>query len=729
MATSKVLSTSNSYVKYQITVTEGTADVAGNLSPVTVSVKFYRTNTGHTTYGTGTVYCKINGTTYSAAVTPSQKITNSGIVLFTKTLNISHDDDGGKTLPVTAWISLNTPLTSNEQGFDVELTTIARASQPSCITWPEHTQNVGNFGDTISIHMNRKSSDFEHAVYYSFGSVSWAWIASGVTTGLTWTIPTSLMDQLPSTTKGSGTIHVETYHNGKHIGTKSCGFTANVPASVKPTCSIQVLDATDIKDTYGNLVKGHSKLRVKTTGGPAYSSPIAAYAVTANGVNYTDADITTGPLTAAGTTTITATVTDKRGRKSAVAEASFDVLDYNQPFISALSVHRCDASGAEDDQGEYVQVIFSAAITPLNNKNSAAYRLKYKKSDDDNYTTVNFSALAGKYAVTDHEYIFAADSDYSYDVTVEAEDDFGPVPLSTSASTAFTFMDWNDDGKSIAFGKVSEESGTLENALNLKQFGNQYCYGTQAGNVMGYVAMAQIEITSTYANAPIKFEFSHRSSPSDMTVHVRFYNENNLDPSLNTVVYEGDNYGAFLVNSAPSIWKLYIGKRYANDGITLQRWTAPVFMNGRVKVTFPGDVVDEVPQGLRGYYRATPAKLQSVLDFIYPVGSIYLSYSHVSPATLFGGTWERLENTFLWAVDEKGTIGQTGGEKEHTLTQAEMPAHDHGSYYNNYASTLNYGWQTNTGDKLGYSKVTIGGGQPHNNMPPFTQISAWRRTA
>lgn len=727
MATSKALSTSNSYVKYQITVTEGTADVAGNLSPVTVSVKFYRTNTGHTTYGTGTVYCKINGTTYSAAVTPSQEISNSGIVLFTKTLNISHDDDGGKTLPVTAWINHNAPLTSNEQGFDVELTTIARASQPSCVTWPEHTQNVGNFGDTISIHMNRKSNNFLHAVYYSFGNVSWQWIESDVETGLTWTIPAALMNQLPATTKGSGTIYVETYNNGKHIGTKSCGFTATVPANVKPTCSIQVLDATDIKDTYGNLVKGLSKLRVKTTGTPAYSSPIDTYSVTANGVNYTDADITTGPLTAAGTTTITATVTDKRGRKSAVAEASFPVLDYNKPAISALSVHRCDASGAEDDQGEYVQVIFSAAITPLNNKNSAAYRLKYKKSDDDNYTTVNFSALSGKYAVTDHEYIFAADSDYSYDVTVEAEDDFGPVPLSTSASTAFTFMDWNDDGKSIAFGKVSEESGTLENALIHKQLGNTYCASSIGeANTDGYILMARIEITATNADSPLTFVFSRRKASATMAVHVTFTATDNLTPGLATITYEGENYGAFLVQLSESIWGLYVQKVNQSDTVTLNRWTTSYRQMKRCALTFPGTLMTALPQP---YYRATPAKLQSVLDFIYPVGSIYLSYSHVSPATLFGGTWERLENTFLWAVDEKGTIGQTGGEKEHTLTQAEMPAHDHGSYYNNYASTLNYGWQTNTGDKLGYSKVTTGGGQPHNNMPPYTQISAWRRTA
>ena len=76
MATSAALSTSNEYVKYTITVTQNSQSIENNTSNVTVSVRFYRTNTGYTTYGTGTVYCKINGTTYSASVTPDDKITD-----------------------------------------------------------------------------------------------------------------------------------------------------------------------------------------------------------------------------------------------------------------------------------------------------------------------------------------------------------------------------------------------------------------------------------------------------------------------------------------------------------------------------------------------------------------------------------------------------------------------------------------------------------------------------
>lgn len=734
MATSSALSTDNKYIKYQITVTEGTPDVAGNTSPVTVSVRFYRTNTGYKTWGSGTVYCKINGTTYSAAVTSSQYITNSGIVLFTKTLDIAHDDDGSKVLPVTAWIS-HSQVTSSEQGFNVTLTTIARASQPSCVTWPNHTQNVGNFGDTISIHMNRKSANFKHTVRYAYGNLTGT-IANNVETGTTWTIPLSFMELIPNATSGSGTIYVDTYNGSTLIGTKYCGFTATVPASVKPTCSIQVLDATKAKLWFEDLVQGMSKLSVKVTAAGAYKSTIKSYSVTANNTTYTSAEITTEALTDSGTTTVRATVTDSRGRTSNAATASFPVLPYTEPAITALSVHRCDEDGTENDQGEFVQVTFSASVTDLNGYNIPQYKLKYKKTSEDTYTAVELTNLEGERTVEDYSYILEADSDYSYDIEVEVRDSVPGTKRtrSTSASTGFTFMDWNDDGKSLAFGKVSEESGALENALNLVQLGNTYTFSSiGAETTDGFIRMAQINITATNADTPITFELSRRKAIMPMRVHVLFKATDNLDPELESIVYEGANYGAFLVKTATSTWQLFVQKANQSDTVTLNRWSTSYRQMKRIKLSFPDGIVSQVPTP---YHRATPAKMQSLLDFIYPVGSIYLSYSHVSPENLFGGTWERIENAFLWATTENGTIGQTGGESEHTLTVAEIPSHSHqagidsdkginGSVVTSGATTAIAYFANNTGR----STANAGGGAAHNNMPPYIQVSVWRRTA
>lgn len=73
---------------------------------------------------------------------------------------------------------------------------------------------------------------------------------------------------------------------------------------------------------------------------------------------------------------------------------------------------------------------------------------------------------------------------------------------------------------------------------------------------------------------------------------------------------------------------------------------------------------------------------------IYPVGSIYLNTRLVEPAQLFGGTWSRLQSTFLLAAGNTYSAGSTGGASSrsytpagsvnnHTITTAELPSHNH----------------------------------------------------
>lgn len=137
-----------------------------------------------------------------------------------------------------------------------------------------------------------------------------------------------------------------------------------------------------------------------------------------------------------------------------------------------------------------------------------------------------------------------------------------------------------------------------------------------------------------------------------------------------------------------------------------------------------------------------------ICDLIYPVGSVYIAFNDTNPSTLFGGTWERIQNAFLWAVGSDGQdLGLRGGEEEHTLTEAEMPAHkghvangtvgflgkgNYKGYLNSdkmTAGTTSRGWDLFYGNEIQPASIEMGGGQPHNNMPPFIQVSMWKRTA
>lgn len=123
----------------------------------------------------------------------------------------------------------------------------------------------------------------------------------------------------------------------------------------------------------------------------------------------------------------------------------------------------------------------------------------------------------------------------------------------------------------------------------------------------------------------------------------------------------------------------------------------------------------------------------NILQSAYPVGSIYMSTTSTSPAELFAGTWERIKDRFLLAVGDTYTAGSTGGEAQHTLTVNEIPSHSHP------VPSLNK-WLSPSGEGVdqNYSVVSnintqasgsTGGGQAHNNMPPYLAVYIWKRVA
>ena len=137
----------------------------------------------------------------------------------------------------------------------------------------------------------------------------------------------------------------------------------------------------------------------------------------------------------------------------------------------------------------------------------------------------------------------------------------------------------------------------------------------------------------------------------------------------------------------------------------------------------------------------------------YPVGSIYVSATPTSPASLFGGTWEQLKDRFLLGAGGGYAAGGTGGAATHTLTNDEIPAHDHESSilytqsgYGNTSkpwemyitATSGDGWSSTTGTAGTLTNVNTrrlrnvsktGGGAAHNNMPPYLAVYMWKRVS
>ncbi len=126
-----------------------------------------------------------------------------------------------------------------------------------------------------------------------------------------------------------------------------------------------------------------------------------------------------------------------------------------------------------------------------------------------------------------------------------------------------------------------------------------------------------------------------------------------------------------------------------------------------------------------------------ILDMSHPIGSFYMSEESTAPNELFGGTWEQIKDTFLLACGDNYEAGSTGGEVTHTLTVDEMPSHSHSLSEPYTTSSGNYTSGTGipphnsaaSGGKWTPTVGSTGGGQAHNNMPPYLAVYVWKRIA
>ena len=167
---------------------------------------------------------------------------------------------------------------------------------------------------------------------------------------------------------------------------------------------------------------------------------------------------------------------------------------------------------------------------------------------------------------------------------------------------------------------------------------------------------------------------------------------------------------------------------------------------------------------------ATKSDLNAGLQRLYPIGSIYISVNSTNPKTLFGfGTWVSFGagRTIVGFDDSDtsfNTSEKTGGEKTHTLTTNEMPAHKHTQSSHSHNIRSQNDWSSNVSGAgisdakgLGFlgnpnsntyawyakspkmdtnviqsSTPTInstGGGAAHNNLQPYIVVYMWKRTA
>ncbi|MDR1364518.1 MAG: DUF859 family phage minor structural protein [Oscillospiraceae bacterium] len=624
MGTSAEMSTSNQYVKYNISVTQNSQNISENYSNVTVSVYFYRTNSGYKTYGTGNVWCKINGTQYSASISSSQKITNSGITLFSKTLDVTHNSDGSKTLICSAWISIDTPLSSSEQSYSQTLSTIPRSATFSDAT---------NFNDTENpkIYFNNPGG-FKLCLKMEAGGDVELIMRDNIypSSPCTFSLTTAERNSLLQLASNSNTLSVRftvgTYLTGTagdwSYGDRTMTVTNAYSGFTSSQLSYQDTNSSIVAITGDNqqIVRNQSNLQISFTSATSKKyATISSYQITFNGSTTTktsSGSISYGTVNSGSNLSVSIKAIDSKGN-STTAIKTITFLDWITPTATIIA-NRKNNFEAET----YLKV--SVLISSVNGKNSLQIlQYRNKKSYDSSYGS--WTDLPNNTQIT-----ISIDSTVAWNFQIQLSDKFGSNSYSFTIAKGQPIMFFDTDKISVGVNTFPDRNNFFQ-ALNIESIGVLRTSSTNTGS--NYI----------YGN-------TYFSNPSGSTTTTSI--SNNL--SLST------------------------------------------------------------------------AAKQYISQFIYPVGSIFMSISSTNPSSYFGGSWSlwgsgRVPVCVNTSDSDFSSSEKTGGAKTVTLTTSQIPSHTHGLARapagSGYKESCGY-TTTATREQTTYSDST-GGGSSHSNLQPY----------
>lgn len=256
--------------------------------------------------------------------------------------NLWHNSEGIKTAKVSVVLNGQGGYSPNRleiAPFDLTPPPLALASTSV------EERYEGYFGQPLTINIKRQKDNFKHKLRFGFGSV-WRDIATNVDTTYTWTIPTDIINQIPSTaTSGTGEIDIETYN-----GSNKVGSTVRVPlrinvapqgTSSKPTFTD--IELVETNQNVKNVLGTHNVfLQVLSNIQCNFKGVIGSFGASVNRYHaeIVDKNLSIdsnngkfGLMNFVGDITISAYVIDERGIKSDVMTKTVKVLPYFSPNI------------------------------------------------------------------------------------------------------------------------------------------------------------------------------------------------------------------------------------------------------------------------------------------------------------------------------------------------------------------------------------------------------------
>lgn len=533
------------------------------------------------------------------------------------------------------------------------------------------------------------------------------------------------VEAFPNAVSGAVYCEVFTYDGVTLIGSQVKSFTGTVPSSVVPTVSLELTSVDGFNSMY---IKGRSKCTLNPNLTGSYGSTIASWALSGGGYTGSTDPWTTGILNSIGTLAMVAIGTDSRGR-TAQASVNITVVDYRAPVLITTAVRALE-DGTVDAQGTYIKVVGKSTVMDISGNGVAVFTVKYRKVGDPTWeTAIAMDATpisgtqytqvigSGNVLVTDAYEVFITTTD-SVGVTSTSELLIEPAKflfdfhetkaaLGKLAEVANTFLTpdtWAHQGKlfksmieTIDGPPLIVASTALVDNLNADQLDGLHEADFARSTITGVI---------TDLNSLTRSGIYHITITNNVPAHSPFTAVDEITPVVTnmTLIVDGDT-------SSTYITQICIGKvavpmtltRVTTDGgTTWSTWLNPSYGLGALYFT----AHDEVQ------YR---------------------------PATLFGGGWTLLTaGTFPVAAGTGYAAGDTGGSATHTLSIAEIPTKiiTDGSGNQVRVTSSTHALPASGSYHLlvtGAWNSTVlrydGGGEAHNNMPPWKAYYIWERTS
>lgn len=725
-------------------------DVSSNTSKISWSLQF-RADTAYCQWnpGPGDFEVKINGASVWSAQNPGLWFGGSGqtLTLASGTSGaITHNSDGAKTVSCQAIYIQNSTAnylpSSGSCSGNLVLSTIPRASSFSSIT--------GNvIGENQTINIDRKSSNFTNNLWYRVGDEDWVSIGTEIDTSITWTLPTSLNNKIPNATSLTLTYLLRTYNGSTQIGGDvTYDFNVNYSGE-KPTAGTATITYSKLFNN--KFIANYSFGTISYSGyDGVYGSTVKSAQVVFNGSWKGTTNYSTGLLTA-GTHTFQGVVTDSRENTSYTTQQSFTCYQINNPTVS-INAYRSDSSGNANPSGTYITIIPTySAHDPVggNSIKSSSFTCTSLMTTGTAITSGSKKILSGA----------AAENQYVISGTVT--DQLGRTSAtSVQIGTAFALWDVRPDQRGMAFGKYSTGADKFEVAWDAYFDNSLNVTGNASFNNNSYHAIGITAKDVFYCG----YEFSGASGTAEWVKLGTYYNTWDAASALITVmsgngwnansdqntkieifVKDGHqssasatgSFGVSYITSHNESFDIKV-KALASTHNSVDIWVYFPWMywNGYYTVqcrgawTHSGTHQTSEPSGTE-----QNVEDKSLLNIVWPVGSIYISVNSTNPGDFLGGTWVEFgQGKTLVGVNtsetEFDTVEKTGGSKY-------LQKHTH------YANTSWPYAQVNNGSKYGHTSggswvfgsvgngvsVANTGSGDSENLQPYITVYFWKRTA